>query len=178
MALIFEQVLTDGITELSYLVGDDSKGVEAVFDPRADVECYLKLAREKQVTITHFFKTPIHADLVSGARELCARVQTAKIFLSHEGGARYGFDHEKIQDGDTFRLGSVLITVRRTPGHTPEHVAYTLAEPDRPEAPRGVPQQYGRNRRDLDLHAIDALKRSCAAHSCVNADLRDTVIAV
>jgi S-sulfosulfanyl-L-cysteine sulfohydrolase len=43
---------------------------------------------------------------------------------------------------------------------------------------QGVPIKYGRNRRDLELHAIDALKRYCAAHPCVNADLRGTVIAV
>ena len=103
MALIFERIQTDGIAELSYLVGDDSEGVAAVFDPRPDVDCYLKLAREKQVSITHIFETHIHADLVSGARELCARVESAKVFVSHEGGARYGFDHEKIKDGDTFK---------------------------------------------------------------------------
>ena len=53
MALIFERIQTDGIAELSYLVGDDSEGVAAVFDPRPDVDCYLELAREKQVSITH-----------------------------------------------------------------------------------------------------------------------------
>jgi hydroxyacylglutathione hydrolase len=138
MALIFEQIQTPGIAELSYLVGDDSEGVAAVFDPRPDVDCYLQLARGKQLSITHIFETHIHADLVSGARELCARVGTAKIFVSHEGGARYGFDHEPVKAGDTFKLGSVLITVRHTPGHTPEHVAYCLAEKEHADAPWGV----------------------------------------
>ena len=138
MALIFECIQTDGIAELSYLVGDDAEGVAAVFDPRPDVDCYVTLAREKQVAITHIFETHIHADLVSGARELCARVGTAKIFVSHEGGARYGFDHEPIKDGDTFKFGKVLITVRHTPGHTPEHVAYALAEKAHEDTPWGV----------------------------------------
>ena len=70
MALIFQQIQTDGLAELSYLIGDDAEGVAAVFDPRADVDCYLQLAREKKVSITHIFETHIHADLVSGAREL------------------------------------------------------------------------------------------------------------
>lgn len=48
MSLIFERIYTDGIAELSYLVGDDSEGAAAVFDPRPDVDCYLQLAREKQ----------------------------------------------------------------------------------------------------------------------------------
>src|ERR1035437_6058080 len=81
---------------------------------------------------------PTSMPISSVARELCARVESAKIFVSHEGGARYGFDHEKIKDGDTFKLGSVLITVRHTPGHTPEHVAYLLAEKDHTNAPWGV----------------------------------------
>ena len=101
MALVFERIHTEGIAELSYLVGDDSEGVAAVVDPRADVDCYLELARAKQVSITHIFETHIHADLVSGASELGARIETEKIFVSHEGGARYGFDHKPIHDGDT-----------------------------------------------------------------------------
>jgi hydroxyacylglutathione hydrolase len=138
MALIFESIQTDGIAQLSYLIGDDSKGVAAVFDPRVDVDCYLHLAQKKHVSITHIFETHIHVDFVSGARELCARVESAKIYLSQEGGARYGFDHEKVEDGDNFVLGSALITARHTPGHTPEHLAYLLAEEDHPGIPWGV----------------------------------------
>ncbi len=138
MALVFECIQTDGIAELSYLVGDDSTGVAAVIDPRADVDCYLELARTKQVSITHIFETHIHADLVSGARELQARVGSAKIFVSHEGGARYGFAQEPIHDGDRFKFGSALITVRHTPGHTPEHVSYLIAGKDHPGTPWGV----------------------------------------
>lgn len=138
MALVFERIATEGIAELSYLVGDDSDGVAAVFDPTPDVDKYVKLAREKKVSITHIFETHIHADLVSGARELCARVGSAKVFASHEGGARYGFDHEKLNEGDKFTFGKTIITVKHTPGHTPEHVSYTLAEKDHPETPWGV----------------------------------------
>ncbi len=138
MALVFERIPTEGIAELSYLVGDDSDGVAAVFDPTPDVDKYIELAREKKVSITHIFETHIHADLVSGARELCARVQSAKVFASHEGGARYGFDHEELKEGDKFTFGKAIITVKHTPGHTPEHVSYTLADKDHPETPWGV----------------------------------------
>jgi hydroxyacylglutathione hydrolase len=138
MALFIERIQTDGINALSYLIGDDAVGVAAVFDPRADVDCYLQLACEKKVEITHIFETHVHVDFVSGAHELCARVKSAKIFLSHEGGAQYDFDHEAIKDGDFFTFGSVLVTVRHTPGHTPEHVAYLLSEKNNPDAPWGV----------------------------------------
>lgn len=138
MSLVFERIQTEGIAELSYLVGDDSDGVAAVFDPTPDVDKYLALAREKKVSITHIFETHIHADLVSGSRELCDRVRAAKIFVSHEGEARYGFDHEKLADGDQFTFGQTIITARHTPGHTPEHVSFVMAEKDHPESPWGV----------------------------------------
>src|SRR5438874_11154752 len=99
MSLIFEAIQTEGLAEISYLIGDDDEGIAAVFDPRADVEVYLELARAKNVAITHIFETHIHADLVSGARELRA-LESAKIYVSHEGGARYGFENEKVSDGD------------------------------------------------------------------------------
>ena len=138
MPLVFERIETEGIAELSYLLGDDSDGVAAVFDPTPDVDKYVTLAREKKVSITHIFETHIHADLVSGALELCARVGSAKVFCSHEGGARYGFDHEKLEDGDKFTFGKTVVTVRHTPGHTPEHVSYAVAEAEHPETPWGV----------------------------------------
>src|SRR5437867_7782678 len=138
MSLVFKTVQTQGIAELSYLVGDDDEGVAAVFDPRPDCDIYIDMAREAGVAITHIFETHIHADLVSGSRELCARLKSAKIFASHEGGAEYKFEVEKIKDGDRFTFGEVLITARHTPGHTPEHVAYLLADAEVPDEPWGI----------------------------------------
>ncbi|MEO6872492.1 MAG: MBL fold metallo-hydrolase [Chthoniobacterales bacterium] len=138
MSLIFETIPTEGLAEISYLIGDDETGTAAVFDPRPDVEIYPELARAKGVAITHIFETHIHADLVSGARELRDRVGTAKIYASHEGGATYGFPTEPVNDGSAFKFGDLTITARFTPGHTPEHVSYLLAEVDHPELPWGV----------------------------------------
>lgn len=138
MALIFERIQTESIAEISYLIGDDSIGAAAVFDPAAEVERYVTLAREKKVSITHIFETHIHADLMSGALELAARVGSAKVFCSHEGDARYGFDHEKVNAGDQFTFGKTRLTVRHTPGHTPEHVSCEIAEKERPDTPWGV----------------------------------------
>ena len=138
MSLVFERIQTEGIAELSYLIGDDSTGIAAVVDPTPDVDKYVALAREHAVSITHIFETHIHADLMSGARELCARLGSAKVFVSHEGGARYGFDGEAVKDGDRFEFGSLVMTAKHTPGHTPEHLSYLLAEKDHPETPWGV----------------------------------------
>ena len=138
MSLVFKTIQTQGIAELSYLVGDDDEGIAAVFDPRADCDVYIEAAREAGVAVTHIFETHIHADLVSGSRELCARLDSAKIYASGEGGTHYGFDPEKIKDGDRFTFGEVLVTARHTPGHTPEHMSYLLAEADHPDEPWAV----------------------------------------
>jgi hydroxyacylglutathione hydrolase len=138
MSLVFKTIQTEGIAELSYLLGDDDEGVAAVFDSRPDIDVYIDMAREAKVSITHIFETHIHADLVSGSRELCARLDSAKIYVSSEGGAEYGFEHEEIRDGDEFTFGEVLVTARHTPGHTPEHLSYVLSETDHPESPWGV----------------------------------------
>ncbi len=138
MSLVFERIQTEGIAELSYLLGDDDEGLAAVFDPTPDVEKYVALARDKNVSISHIFETHIHADLMSGARELCARVDSAKIYVSHEGGAEYGFETEKLHDGDTFTFGDTRVTVRHTPGHTPEHISFEVAETATPDKPWGV----------------------------------------
>jgi hydroxyacylglutathione hydrolase len=138
MSLVFKTIQTEGIAELSYLVGDDDEGVAAIFDPRADVDVYIDMAREAGVAITHIFETHIHADLVSGSRELCARVESAKIYNSSEGGAEYGFDRQKVTDGDRFEFGDLLVTARHTPGHTPEHMSYLLADVDHPNEPWGI----------------------------------------
>src|ERR1043166_3390575 len=138
MSLVFKTIQTDGIAELSYIIGDDDEGVAAVFDPRADVDIYLDMARDAGVAITHIFETHIHDDLVSGSRGVGARIESAKIYNSSEGGAEYGFDREKVGDGDRFEFGEVLITAKFTPGHTPEHMSYLLADVDHPDEPWGI----------------------------------------
>jgi hydroxyacylglutathione hydrolase len=127
-AVIFETVRTDGLAHLSYLVGDRASGRAAVIDPRRDVDVYLELARRHRLTITHAVETHIHADFISGSRELAARTGTAWVHVSVEGGAQYGFAHEPLRDGSRVELGAVTLTAMHTPGHTPEHLAYLATE--------------------------------------------------
>ena len=123
-AVVFETVRTDGLAHLSYLIGDRSSGRAAVMDPRRDVDVYLELARQHRLTITHAIETHIHADFVSGSRELAARTGTAKIYVSVEGDPHYSFAHEPLRDGARVELGAVTLTAMHTPGHTPEHLAH------------------------------------------------------
>jgi hydroxyacylglutathione hydrolase len=74
MSLVLEQIKSPGLAQLSYIVGDDAAGVAAVIDPRRDVDVYLQRARELGLRLTHAIETHIHADFVSGSRELQARL--------------------------------------------------------------------------------------------------------
>jgi hydroxyacylglutathione hydrolase len=136
--MVVETAFTEGVAHLSYLIGDKATGKAAVIDPRRDVEVYIKLARKNKLSITHVLETHIHADFVSGTRELVDRTGTAKAFLSVEGGAKYGFECGTLKDGDEVDLGRVILTARHTPGHTPEHMSFLAAESNRPKTPFAV----------------------------------------
>ncbi len=138
MTLVFEQIVTPGIAQLSYLIGDDGSGTAAVIDPRAEVQIYLDIARRHGLAITHVMETHIHADFMSGARELIHRLGAGTLCVSKEGDARYGFDLQAIKDGDAFEFGSVVLTARHTPGHTPEHMAYVVSEQGSEDRPWAV----------------------------------------
>ncbi len=102
------------------------------------MEIYLAAARRFGLAITHVFETHIHADFMSGARELVDRLGgQAKLYVSTEGGAEYGFDHQAVRDGDEFAFGGLRMKARFTPGHTPEHMSYLLYDGDT-ETPWGV----------------------------------------
>lgn len=138
MTMLFESVQTAGIAQLSYLIGDDDGGTAAVVDPRPDVEIYLNLSRRYGVAITHVFETHIHADFMSGARELAARAGAAQIHASGEADASYDFAVTRVHDGERFPFGGVTLTARHTPGHTPEHLSYELAPSESPDDTWGV----------------------------------------
>lgn len=139
MALRLEQILTEGIAQLSYLIGDDGSRTAAVIDPRPDVDVYLRLARQHGLSITHVLETHVHADFVSGIHELIDRLGgSAQAFVSAEGGASYGFKHKPLHDGDSFAFGKTFLTARHTPGHTPEHMSYIASEKGKANTPFAV----------------------------------------
>src|SRR5690606_41979551 len=97
------------------------------------------MARERGMSITHVFETHIHADFMSGARELVDRLGgSARLYVGTEGGASYRFEHDSVHDGDVFKFGSLVMKAHFTAGHTPEHMAYLLYEQDRDNNPFGV----------------------------------------
>src|SRR3954453_20987767 len=119
------QFRIEGLGHLSTLVADDVAGVAAVVDPRRDVDIYLAAARELDVRISHVVETHLHNDYVSGGRDLAALTGARHVIGA---GAELEYEHSPVRDGETFEFGSLRFTAVDTPGHTPEHVAYTLAD--------------------------------------------------
>lgn len=121
------------LAQASYLIGATEAGKAVVIDANRDIDQYVRAAAEENVAITHVTETHIHADYVSGSRELAARTG-AQLYLSAEGGPdwQYAFAKEAgailLKDGDTFDVGSVKIQALHTPGHTPEHMAFLVTD--------------------------------------------------
>jgi hydroxyacylglutathione hydrolase len=126
------QFRVEGLGHLSTLIADETAGVAAVVDPRRDVDIYLMAARELDVRITHILETHLHNDYVSGGRDLAALTGARHVIGA---GAELRHEHAPARDGETFDVGRLRFTTRDTPGHTPEHVAYAVADLDRGEDP-------------------------------------------
>src|SRR5947208_1834497 len=120
------------LAHASYMLG--SEGVAAVIDPQRDVDIYLETAARKGWKIEHIIETHVHADFVSGHREL-AECTGARIYLGAGSGAR--FPHVAVEDGDEIQFGRCCLRFLQTPGHTIESICILMndsSEPDRPAA--------------------------------------------
>jgi glyoxylase-like metal-dependent hydrolase (beta-lactamase superfamily II)/rhodanese-related sulfurtransferase len=136
--MYFEQFYLTCLAHASYMIASD--GEAAVVDPQRDVDIYLKAAEEQNVKIRHIFETHLHADFVSGHKELAARTG-AKIYIG--GRANAGFSHVPLDDGFEVKMGAVRIRALETPGHTPESVCLVItdegnAEDKKPAQPCAV----------------------------------------
>jgi len=131
--MYFEQFYLGCLAHASYMLA--SAGEAVVVDPQRDVELYVKAADEHGVTIRHIFETHLHADFVSGHKELAARTG-AKIYIGAQAGAT--FPHVPVRDGFELKVGKLGIRILETPGHTPESVCLVVADEERSLAPWAV----------------------------------------
>ena len=131
--MIVERFYEEKLAQASYLVGCGKTGEAIVIDPNRNIGAYLKKAAEKGLRIVAVTETHIHADYVSGNREL-AHVAGATLYLSDEGTAdwKYAFANEAnvklVKDGDDITIGNLRLDVVKTPGHTPEHITFVLTD--------------------------------------------------
>src|SRR5271165_3824250 len=129
-AMYFEQFYLGCLAHASYMLG--SEGEAVVVDPQRDVEIYLEAAQKQNLQIRHIFETHLHADFVSGHRELAARTG-ATIYIGKAAGAT--FPHVDVTDGFELRVGKLRISALETPGHTPESICLVIADEEKSERP-------------------------------------------
>ncbi|MER3418736.1 MAG: MBL fold metallo-hydrolase, partial [Chloroflexota bacterium] len=126
------QFVIEGLGHLSALIADEETGLAAVVDPRRDVDVYLAAARARDLRISHVVETHLHNDYVSGGRELAALTGATHVIGA---GAELAYEHRPVRHGEAFRVGALEFRVLETPGHTPEHVAYAVADTTRAAEP-------------------------------------------
>lgn len=127
--MFFKHIYEKGLAQASYFVGCQATREAIVIDPKRDIDTYLQIAEQENLTITHITETHIHADFLSGTRELAAATG-AKVYLSDEGGEdwQYQFEHIRLKDGNKIKVGNLILEVMHTPGHTPEHISFLLTD--------------------------------------------------
>ncbi len=141
--MFFRQLYTDQLAQASYLVGCQQTGEALVVDPTRDLDPYLHLAAKEGLRIVAVTETHIHADFVSGARELAARTG-ARLYLSGAGPKEWQYTYAAeagatlLRDGDCFSVGLVRVDVQHTPGHTPESLSFLVTDTASATTPMGI----------------------------------------
>ncbi len=141
--MFLQRFYHEGLAQASYLIGCQATGEALVVDPNRDLDVYLGAAAAQSFRITNVTETHIHADFVSGSRELAGRVR-ARLLLSAEGGTdwQYAFARASgatlLSDGDSFPVGRIDVRVVHTPGHTPEHLTFVLTDTPASRQPMGA----------------------------------------
>ena len=131
--MLLKRIYDTKLAQASNMIGCQRTGEAIVVDPTRDVAQYVRAAAEEGVRVTHVTETHIHADFVSGSRELAQRTG-AELLLSDEGDAdwKYAFAADSkarlLHDGDVFMVGNVRFDVLHTPGHTPEHLSFMVTD--------------------------------------------------
>ena len=131
--MFIKRLFETKLAQASYVIGCQATGEAIAIDPNRDTDQYLRTAEAEGLKITHVTETHIHADFVSGSRELAARTG-ARLFLSDEGDAnwKYAFAAQAgatlLKERDRITVGNILIDVIHTPGHTPEHIVFLITD--------------------------------------------------
>src|ERR1700722_13054247 len=131
--MYFEQFYLGCLAHASYMLA--SEGEAVVVDPQRDVEIYLKAAQEHSVQIGHIFETHLHADFVSGHRELAARTG-AEIYMGASADAT--FPHVPVRDGFELKVGKLSIRGMETPDHTSESICLLVTDREKSSVPWAV----------------------------------------
>lgn len=137
--MLFRTIYDEKLAQAAYLIGCQKTKEALIVDPERDVDRYIEIANREGLRITAIAETHIHADFLSGARELAERTG-AKLYLSDDGDDDWkylwvdkkvgggAYDHHLLHSGDKFFVGNIEIEAIHTPGHTPEHMSYVVTD--------------------------------------------------
>ncbi|WP_311478688.1 MBL fold metallo-hydrolase [uncultured Gulosibacter sp.] len=127
--MLIERIYDEDLAQAAYLIGCQATGEAIIVDGRRDLKPLLDLAAAHGMKVVAAAETHIHADYLSGTREIAAATG-ATAYVSGEGGTdwQYDFDAKRLHDGDTIKIGNITIEAVHTPGHTPEHLSYLVTD--------------------------------------------------
>ena len=142
--MYFQQIFEDKLAQYAYVIGCQKTGEAIVVDPMRDVQRYHEIARQNGLKLVAAAETHIHADYLSGIRELAE--QGLKVYVSDEGDKDWKYEwaigsdynYQLLKDGDTFNIGNIKFTTVYSPGHTPEHVSFLVADGATTHEPMGI----------------------------------------
>lgn len=137
--MLLERIYDEDLAQASYLIACQSNGEGIVVDPRRDIRVYLDLAAKHNIRIVAVAETHIHADFLSGTRELAASTG-ATMYVSDEGGVDWSYGEgfaqaTRMKHGHRLQLGNIAVEAVHTPGHTPEHMSFLVTDGAQSEKP-------------------------------------------
>ncbi|MEM9292572.1 MAG: rhodanese-like domain-containing protein [Acidobacteriota bacterium] len=187
--MFFRQILDPHLAQYAYLIGCQASGEALILDPQRDVDRYVDLAAAEGLRLVAAAETHIHADFLSGTREL-AEGHGARLYLSAEGGEAWTprwvdpqrHDVTWLRDGDSFFLGKLEIRALHTPGHTPEHLSFLIIDHGGPSSDDAERPALGLASGDFlfvgDLGRPDLLETAAGERGAMEPAARDLFASV
>lgn len=142
--MFFQQIFEEKLAQYAYLIGCQATGEAIIVDPMRDIDRYKAIALKNNLQIVAATETHIHADYLSGLREFAENGM--KILVSDEGNDDWkyewvigsDYEYQLLKDSDEFDIGNIKFTVKHTPGHTPEHLSFLVADGAATDEPMGI----------------------------------------
>jgi hydroxyacylglutathione hydrolase len=142
--MFFQQIFEEKLAQYAYLIGCQKSGEAIIIDPMRDIDRYQKIASKNRLKIVAAAETHIHADYLSGLRELAEN--GVKVLVSDEGDKDWkyewvigsSYNHQLLKDGDEFNIGNIKFTTVYSPGHTPEHISFLVTDGATTDEPMGL----------------------------------------
>lgn len=131
--MLLKYFYDEKLAHASYLIGCQKEGVAIVIDPGRYIEQYIEFAKKEGMEVIAAAETHIHADFLSGSREL-SHLYNANLYVSDEGDSDWKYQYlndgryNLVREGTEFKVGHIKFNVMHTPGHTPESISFLVTD--------------------------------------------------